>query len=370
MHQCSVFKNSCVRVPVDPWSKMPKTAYERNDKPLNASIDSSTTISMSGDNIDTKKLKEFYHSIPDYNDINHLPANEFYSTLKSLREKKKMMLGMAIENIDYDKVCGTMVDDSTTIQSTKCNIPLKKNSIVNRRASVKNTDRGSIKHQARKTNIHSYTIEVKRDDGPAKNDLILKGSNKKYRPKRNQSACSISWHDDKIENKSEVDEKFDKFFDTEDTNAIIDDEFKTQSMPSSPLRSKRAGSVSKHRNVTIPKPFKMTERDEEERIVNELRSLQKSFSEDMLNRKLEKKQFKAHPVPIESRIPLYDKILEDQAMRLFFRPTTHVLWFLGIICAYNLFPICNILDIFFALKFELYARIPIACWLFCINTHL
>ncbi|CAF4868740.1 unnamed protein product [Pieris macdunnoughi] len=316
MHRCSVFKNSCVRVPVDPWSKMPKTAYERNDKALNEqSIDSSTTISMSGDNIDTKKLKEFYHSIPDYNDINHLPANEFYSTLKSLREKKKIMLGIAIENIDYDKVYGTMVADCTTIKSTKCDIPLKKNPVANRRVSVENTGGGSVKHQARKTNVNSYTIEVKRDDGPSKNDLILKGSNKKYRPKRNQSACSISWHDDKIENKSEVDEKFDKFFDTEDTNALIDDEFKTQSMPSSPLRSKRAGSGSKHRNVTIPKPFKMTERDEEERIVNELRSLQKSFSEDMLNRKLEKKQFKARPVPIESRIPLYDKILEDQAMR-------------------------------------------------------
>ncbi|CAH4036902.1 unnamed protein product [Pieris brassicae] len=293
---------------------MPKTAYERNDKSLNEqSIDSSTTISMAGDNIDTKKLKEFYHSIPDYNDINHLPANEFYLTLKSLREKKKMMLGIAIENIDYDKVCGTMIDDCT-IQSTKCDIPLKKNLIANRRASVEYTGRECVKHRARKTNVNSYTIEVKRDDGPAKKDLILKGSNKKYRPKRNQSACSISWHDDKIENKSEVDEKFDTFFHTEDTNAIINDEFKTQSMPSSPLRSNRAGS--KHRNVTIPKPFKMTERDEEERIVNELRSLQKSFSEDMLNRKSAKKQFKARPVPIESRIPLYDKILEDQAMSL------------------------------------------------------
>lgn len=60
-------------------------------------------------------------------------------------------------------------------------------------------------------------------------------------------------------------------------------------------------------------------------MVNELRSLHKSFSEDMLNRKLEKKQFKARPVPIESRILLYDKILEDQAMRLFARiaPITH-----------------------------------------------
>lgn len=56
-------------------------------------------------------------------------------------------------------------------------------------------------------------------------------------------------------------------------------------------------------------------RDEEDRIVNELRSLRKSFSEDMLHQKCERRQFRARPVPIESRIPLYDKILEDQAMR-------------------------------------------------------
>lgn len=56
-------------------------------------------------------------------------------------------------------------------------------------------------------------------------------------------------------------------------------------------------------------------RDEDVRIVNELRSLQKSLSDDMLHHKKEKKRFRAKPVPIESRIPLYDKILQDQAMR-------------------------------------------------------
>lgn len=50
-------------------------------------------------------------------------------------------------------------------------------------------------------------------------------------------------------------------------------------------------------------------------MINELRGIRKSFSEDMLHQKCERKQFKARPVPIESRIPLYDKILEDQALR-------------------------------------------------------
>lgn len=101
-HLTSAFKNLCLRVPVDPISKMPKSAYERREKCLTqqCSIESSSTCSVAAADVDAIKLKEFYRSIPDYNEINHLPPDEFYSTLKSLREKKKVMLGLAIEFID------------------------------------------------------------------------------------------------------------------------------------------------------------------------------------------------------------------------------------------------------------------------------
>ncbi|CAK1550564.1 unnamed protein product [Leptosia nina] len=312
---------------------MPKTAYERSEKTINEqlSIDSSTTESMCGDNLDTKKLKDFYHSIPDYNDINHLPESEFYSTLRSLRQKKKQMLGLASEhNIDHDKNYQQYDNHVTEVKPNRKGvrkehktIQLRKNSRVKCGDSiVVNNDNDCVRDQENKlsdTNIYTSSIKKESEKSPTKHSsLSVKGLTKMDRPKRNQSACSISWHDDKIENKNEVDEKFNKFFDGEcNTNTFIDnnDDFKTRSMPTSPLRTKRNGRRRKNKSITIPKPFKMTERDEEERIVNELRGLQKSFSEDMLNRKLEKNQFKARPVPIESRIPLYDKILEDQAMR-------------------------------------------------------
>lgn len=81
--------------------------------------------------------------------------------------------------------------------------------------------------------------------------------------------------------------------------------------------------------------FMFVVRDEEERIVDELRCLRKSFSEDMLHQKCERKKFKAKPVPIESRIPLYDKILQDQAMRF----TLHM----------KMLPVCFLLDFYFIL---------------------
>ncbi|XP_035449110.2 protein FAM161B [Spodoptera frugiperda] len=353
-HHTSVFNNSCLRVPVDPISKMPKSAYERKEKIRNqqSSIDSSSTCSVGAADLDAEKLKNFYRSIPDYNDINHLPTEEFYSTLKSLRDKKKVMLGLAIEFIDDcnghdDKILNNLTLENSRLPAMTKSCKIKGNRIPRRKLSTGSKDSNNkndhnnhitssalskprasniitescLKPSVRKNVAPTTMVEKKNGHedlkiAPMKSNLE---KTRTERPKRNHSACSISWNDAKFESKNEIDQKFDEFFDGKKYDSCKDfdgDDFKTQSMPSSPLRSKRCGSPTRRRkSITIPKPFKMTERDEEDRIVNELRCLRKSFSEDMLHQKMERKKFKARPVPIESRIPLYDKILEDQAMR-------------------------------------------------------
>ncbi|XP_026760901.2 protein FAM161A [Galleria mellonella] len=341
-HRYSVFLNSCFKLPVDPISKMPKTAYERRRRPVidQASIESTSTVdSVAAADADAEKLKDFYRSIPDYNDINHLPEDEFYSTLKSLREKKKVMLGLAVEHIDH---CNRIKDRNEETDMVFCKTeedisskPKLKYNTSRRKYSAEKKGADKVKSEITRVSIPTPDMTMKRPSRKTmktneqttinETKLIQKGSsikekNKSERPKRNHSACSISWNDTKFERRDDVDEKFDKFFDNKKYTPIRksneDDEFKTRSMPSSPLRMKRTISPTRgRRSVTIPKPFKMTERDEEERIVNELRSLRKSFSDDMLDQKCKRKQFRANPVPIESRIPLYEKILEDQAMR-------------------------------------------------------
>ncbi|XP_050353846.1 protein FAM161B [Nymphalis io] len=328
MHRCSVFKNSCINVPVDPISKMPKTAHERNGN--NAaeqySIESSTSCSVTGADVDFEKLKDFYKSIPDYNDINHLSESEFYSTLKSLREKKKLMLGIAVEHIDncIDDKIYTKSDRNICASTSlrRYNETTLSNSIDNDK--IKHISRNNVPKNLRRgvrkldnTVVENEGEKFDQMESTKKNTSSVKDNPKLSRPRRNHSACSISWHDDKVEHKNtEIDEKFEQYF--EGNRQLNDDDlYKTQSMPSSPLRTRAMGSSLRRRrkSITIPKPFKMTERDAENRIVNELRSLQKSLSEDMLHQKKEKKRFRVKPVPIESRIPLYDKILEDQAMR-------------------------------------------------------
>ncbi|XP_053613893.1 protein FAM161A [Plodia interpunctella] len=347
-HRCSVFKNLCLKVPVDPINKMPKTAYERKDKPSNdPSLDSPSTVgSITAPDVDAEKLKDFYRSIPDYNDINHLTEEEFYLTLKSLRERKRVMLGIAVEHIDSNGLPDKSIAIDTTFAKidagTPCRDKITKSKLNYKLRNKYSEEKRDVEKptydidKANNTLVCTNKIKMKRcprksfskdkdSNGidelkvtPVKTSL-LKDKNKLERPRRNHSACSISWNDAKLEGKDEIDEKFEQYFDGKKyspTCTEMDEEFKTRSMPSSPLRMRRNVSPSRGRKiVTIPKPFKMTERDEEDRIVSELRSLRKSFSEDMLDQKYKRKQFKARPVPIESRIPLYDKILEDQAMR-------------------------------------------------------
>lgn len=302
-HYTSVFNNSCLRVPVDPISKMPKSAYERKEKihtNQQCSIDSSSTCSAAVADVDANKLKEFYRSIPDYNDINHLPTEEFYSTLKSLRDKKKVMLGMGTEFVDdcnrhSDRILDDLLvkaEENSRVPTvmTKCN-KTKPNRVSRRKLSTgsNNTSTGknnyetpnpALRSKPLHTNISetclkrsvkkSVSDDKKNGDGdlkisPMKSNLE---KSRNERPKRNHSACSISWNDTKIESRNEVDQKFDDFFDGKQYESPISkvdfedgEEFKTQSMPSSPLRSKCSGSpIRRRKSITVPKPFKMTER--------------------------------------------------------------------------------------------------------------
>lgn len=292
-HYGSVFKNSCIGVPVDPVSKMPKTSYERKCKNAvrrrQSSIDTSSSCSIAATaaaDLDADKLKDFYNSIPDYNDIHHLPEDEFYSTLKSLRDKKRLMLGIPIKHIDD---CDGDIDKTVHAYAKSpdlpCAIPNKiktkmhptsrRKPSIEGQGNAKNDSKvlngggeysrtnpppTCLKQPIRKTSLND-------EDKSQKSDIkvtALKSNLEKTRtdrPKRINSACSISWNDKK-ETKKEVDEKFEQFFiGKRHPCRDDDDDFRTRSMPTSPLRIRRNRSPTRiNRGITVPRPFKMTER--------------------------------------------------------------------------------------------------------------
>lgn len=288
-HCTSVFTNSCLRVPVDPISKMPKTAHERQQNRVSAqcSIDSSSVCSATAIDVDTERLKDFYKSIPDYHDINHLTEDDFYSTLKSLREKKTVMFGLAVNNINnsddtFYRKYDNLIPSNESLAPT---IPVKAGAMYIRRKHSKeekelndieidslkilrNPNPGNNKTNTclkRTTRKSSNTIYPSNTDKNFKITTMSSGVEKReLNSKRNHSACSISWNDANIQNKDEVDEKFKQIFDEKKFSRIgvtdSNEEFQTQSMPSSPLRFRKSFLPKRRTSITIPKPFKMTER--------------------------------------------------------------------------------------------------------------
>ncbi|XP_067642963.1 uncharacterized protein [Eurosta solidaginis] len=91
------FLHSCLKVPIDPCNNCPAPIYNRpkmylgrlTTTPLDVTRSRKTFEQRNMDitlaNSDIRPLAKLYDSIPEYSDINHLPKEEFYSTLDTLR---------------------------------------------------------------------------------------------------------------------------------------------------------------------------------------------------------------------------------------------------------------------------------------------
>ncbi|KAJ9596116.1 hypothetical protein L9F63_012700 [Diploptera punctata] len=102
------------------------------------------------------------------------------------------------------------------------------------------------------------------------------------------------------------------FYDSDSERDDFQDNPLSQSLPNSPTLKQNKTVILREPKITIPKPFNMTLREEEERDLNLLRyQLFGDFDDD----KRDSNVIKAHPVPIESQIPLFDKIMAEQENR-------------------------------------------------------
>lgn len=99
-HNSAVFNNACLNVPRDPISQQPSPIYERKffnqmhnemEKLSNKSKDRDNKFKYSCDSDKEilKSLIQFYDSIPEYDEINHLSNKDFYRKLENLKEKQK-----------------------------------------------------------------------------------------------------------------------------------------------------------------------------------------------------------------------------------------------------------------------------------------
>lgn len=120
-HRGNSFYNSCVKVPVDPYSRQPTPSYERlrplkNNKESNCKINfaendqflNESETSSSREIVDN--FLEFLESIPDYGQVHHLSNEQFKQKVDYLKRKQRLLLEnlqdtlTAQENISVSKL--------------------------------------------------------------------------------------------------------------------------------------------------------------------------------------------------------------------------------------------------------------------------
>ncbi|XP_055697130.1 protein FAM161A [Phlebotomus papatasi] len=275
-HKCSVYKNSCIRPPVNPTNRRPTPHYERSSSAEMAREGHKDEISGRGgsekialceeiikENSAFQSLMDFYSNIPDYRDMNHLSEEEFYRQLERLK----------IRQDELRKTCGVDV---------RCSA---------RDSPAQGT---CLPDKTPKTNDHpDENFEPNPRD--CDNDSLYSSTQRlsSHNPSK-KSGKSVRINSGLSTLRS-------------DTTHLSEEE---KSGRRSKMRSKSASPFRSQ--VTVPRPFRMTQREEEERMLEDLMMSTKCFTPNEERKPNPTPTFKANPVPLTSRIPLYNSIRADQ----------------------------------------------------------
>ncbi|XP_053669865.1 protein FAM161A [Anopheles nili] len=368
-HGRSVFVNSCIKKPLSPSSKRPNPSFLVPQCSLDRGMqdprtqDAMSTITRKKvstkcplarnghyrrskccslthqlrketDNFQT--MVQFYDSIPDYNDLLHLPREEFYCRLNTLKKKQKELKSICfVGDSELRKRFGDSPHlDPTQDGSGKHEVHAVENHSHGHVAEgVKDTDCGDLATEDGES-LHSWskspptvvdtTQDVSKTPGP-----VRKGSAKSVRIESTKEDSLLD---------GELGECGRRYRSGTPYVSDPDDSTTTTTKNATPtcatpinsdfverydryvkrnLRCKSASPIRNLSNVTIPQPYKMTQREDEQRTLQELLLASKSAfpSREALVEPKSSTQFRANPVPITSRIPLLDTIMADQENR-------------------------------------------------------
>ncbi|KXJ82776.1 hypothetical protein RP20_CCG011209 [Aedes albopictus] len=322
-HGRSVFANSCIKKPLSPRTKHPNPSYLIPQCSLDRGPDdpqaqdnlnmitrkkanSKCPLARTGHQRRTKccsithqlrketdnfqSLVKFYDSIPDYEDLHHLPNDEFYCKLNTLR-KKQHELRFTCSN-GYENRC---VRRETKPPVQPVEQTADNESLHSWSKSPPATT--GILNGARKGSAKSVRIETTKED----NESEGRTSRRKFRA----GTPFVSDHEDSTKNASTC---------TTPVNSDFVERYDRYVKRN--LRCKSASPIRDYSKITVPQPYKMTQREEEERTLQELLIASKNAfsSKEALNKPIPN-TIKANPIPITSRIPLFNTIMADQEYR-------------------------------------------------------
>ncbi|XP_057336837.1 protein FAM161A isoform X5 [Microplitis mediator] len=316
-HRGSSFANSCIKVPIDPYSRQPTPSYERpriqrvekrrnNDKSRKINFVSSSSNQdsnreiVSSDDSNVESFLDFLESIPDYGEVNHLSNEQFKQKLDYLKRKQRLLLKNlknCLDQDESDEKSLVIQDKSSTLPPSTPSIPDKSKrwdennpdlKLLGKKCSLEDSRTGSP------LLFSSGTFAGLAED----QDLLTfrcKDKDKEMKTLRNREIYSAgkSWST-WSESKS-----------TESANSDSENSVETRSLPpSSPKRWQ----------PTVPKPFSFALRDDAEKYMSRAeKEATEKFNEN--NKGGPTKKRRVRPIPLTSRIPLYDKLMAAKEER-------------------------------------------------------
>ncbi|KAK4885131.1 hypothetical protein RN001_001402 [Aquatica leii] len=318
-HTSSVFNNACLKIPRDPISQNPSPIYEQKyvsnmhnemiKMDMTNDVNTSKSKSLeSADKVILKSFIEFYDSIPEYDDINHLSNKDFYRKLENLKEKQKSFNKFMYHNNCENKSNDWMEDyKRLNIREKRFKKNFKQknkqfNKLNSERLRREYAESTFSDRDLKPSSRRSVRIESPSDKSDSsvphhtctKSIANISTTSSKYYDKSNFSYNGSPWEDTSVND-------FRSDSDRDIALAI-------RSVPNSPIKN-NCGIGWKENGITIPKPFQMTVRDEENKIVEEVISKIPKPKEE------KSELFRANPVPVESRVPLFNQIIAEQERR-------------------------------------------------------
>lgn len=279
-HTSAVFNNSCLKVPVNPLNKLPSPAYEQKhihqlknqalksksiEKENNIDADQTMKTKKPNSSESLQSLIDFYDSIPDYSDINHLSNQEFYRRIDHLKAKQKSYYEYLDAELNIENKVENFVDDYKKQASGDRSSSRKSDTFKN---NHKIWDNIRSKATPETESVSSFGKEIPvappsrrsvRIESP-KSEVELKLSEFMSKSQRNVSSAGS-----KESSKSVYltgDNPWDDVYNK--TNELLINSGRntpfcsTKSLPSSPTKQKPPAIIVNDCGITIPKPFQMT----------------------------------------------------------------------------------------------------------------
>ncbi|XP_066596311.1 protein FAM161A [Prorops nasuta] len=309
-HQGTSFCHSCVKVPVDPFSRQPTPSYERpkfkahkndylsKERKINFATGGKdileTCTDSPRDNIDG--FLKFIESIPDYKQINHLTNEQFKQKVEYLKRKQRLYmksLGIFHENSEKEN---SALSTSRTGLST--NIRDSSN------------DCGDLRLNGKKCYIEESRV----------NSPVLFSAGSFARLVDDQDL--LTFRHKGIEKDKEAKSLYNKEIHLANKSWSTWSGSKSDDCGNSDLEDLEVGIEtkslppynSKEWHPTVPKPFSFTLREDAEKYMD-LAEMETRENLERKNKKKVTKKRRVRKIPITSKIPLYDKLIAEKEER-------------------------------------------------------